>query len=139
VRVGIDAAIVAQHEVCIRATDAQGRVRIERFRVQPTLAGLRSLSNRLAEMPGVIAVAEPTSMTWLGLSVALRDAGCDLSLLGAPHAARLRGAITGKHKSDVIDADVLPGPEKCSTCTRCGRSIRRSWRYAGRVSGGAVR
>ena len=107
VRVGIDAAIVAQHEVCIRATDAQGRVRTDRFRVQPTLAGLRSLSNRLAEMPGVVAVAEPTSMTWLGLSVALRNAGCDLSLLGARHAARLRGAITGKHKSDVIDADVL--------------------------------
>jgi hypothetical protein len=107
VRVGIDAAIVAQHEVCIRAIDAQGRVRTDRFRVQPTLAGLRSLSNRLAEMPGVVAVAEPTSMTWLGLSVALRDAGCDLSLLGARHAARLRGAITGKHKSDVIDADML--------------------------------
>ena len=107
VRVGIDAAVVAQHEVCIRATDAQGRVRTDRFRVQPTLAGLRSLSNRLAKMPGVMAVAEPTSMTWLGLSVALRDAGCDLSLLGARHAARLRGAISGKHKSDVIDADVL--------------------------------
>ena len=107
VRVGIDAAVVAQHEVCIRATDAQGRVRTDRFRVQPTLAGLRSLSNRLAEMPGVVAVAEPTSMTWLGLSVALRNAGCDLSLLGARHAARLRGAIIGKNKSDVIDADVL--------------------------------
>ena len=107
VRVGIDAAVVAQHEVCIRATDAQGRVRTDRFRVQPTLAGLRSLSNRLAEMPGVVAVAEPTSMTWLALSVALADAGCGLSLLGARHAARLRGAITGKHKSDVIDADVL--------------------------------
>jgi hypothetical protein len=107
VRVGIDAAIVAQHEVCIRATDADGRVRTDRFHVQPTLAGLQALSNRLAEMPGVVAVAEPTSMTWLGLSVALRDAGCDLSLLGARHAARLRGAISGKHKSDVIDADVL--------------------------------
>ena len=81
--------------------------RMDRFRVQPTLAGLRSLTGRLAEMPGVVAVAEPTSMTWLGLSVALRDAGCDLSLLGARHAARLRGAISGKHKSDVIDADVL--------------------------------
>lgn len=49
----------------------------------------------------------PTSMTWLGLSVALRDAGADLSLVGIRHAARLRGAISGKHKSDVIDADVL--------------------------------
>ena len=63
--------------------------------------------NRLAEMPGVVAVAEPTSMTWLALSVALRDAGCDLSLLGARHAARLRGAITGKYKSDVIDGRAI--------------------------------
>jgi hypothetical protein len=39
--------------------------------------------------------------------VALAEAGCDLSLLGARHTARLRGAISGKHKSDVIDADVL--------------------------------
>jgi hypothetical protein len=100
VRVGIDAAIVAQHEVCIRATDAQGRVRTDRFSVQPTLAGLRSLSNRLAQMPGVVvAVAEPTSMTWLALSVALRDAGCDLSLLGARHAARLRGAISANTRA----------------------------------------
>lgn len=107
VRVGIDAAVVAQHEVCVRATDAEGRVWTDRFRVQPTLAGLRLLTGRLAELPGVLAVAEPTSMTWLGLSVALAEAGCGLSLLGARHAARLRGAISGKHKSDVIDADVL--------------------------------
>jgi hypothetical protein len=39
--------------------------------------------------------------------VALAEASCDLSLLGARHAARLRGAISGKHKSDVIDAEVL--------------------------------
>src|SRR4051794_9863545 len=88
-------------------TDPGGRVSTDRFRVQPTLAGLRMLSGRLARTPGVVAVAEPTSMTWLGLSVALADAGCDLSLLGARHAARLRGAISGKSKSDVIDADVL--------------------------------
>jgi transposase len=107
VRVGIDAAVVAQHEVCVRTTDGAGRVTVDRFPVQPTLAGLRSLTSRLAVTPGVVAVAEPTSMTWLGLSVALADAGCDLSLLGARHAARLRGAISGKSKSDVIDADVL--------------------------------
>ncbi len=82
VRVGIDAVVVAQHDVCIRATDAEGQVRTNRFRVQPTLAGLRSLSTRLAEMPSVIAVGEPTSMIRLGLSVALRDAGCDLSCWG---------------------------------------------------------
>src|SRR6478609_7562697 len=107
VRVGIDAAVVAQHEVCVRVTEPDGRVRVDRFHVPPTLSGLRTLTRRLAETPGVMAVAEPTSMTWLGLSVALRDAGCDLSLLGARHAARLRGAISGKQKSDVIDADVL--------------------------------
>ena len=71
VRVGIDAAVVAQHEVCLRVTEADGRVRMDRFRVPPTLAGLRSLTDRLAVTPGVMAVAEPTSMTWLGLSVAL--------------------------------------------------------------------
>ena len=74
VRIGIDAAIVAQHEVCIRATDADGRVRTDRFHLHPTLAGLRSLTGRLAQMQGVIAVAEPTPMTWLELSVALADA-----------------------------------------------------------------
>lgn len=57
--------------------------------------------------PQVLAGTEPTSMTWLGLQVALRKAGCDLALVGTRHAARLRGAISGKNKSDVIDADVL--------------------------------
>src|SRR3954451_24883023 len=107
VRVGMDAAVVAQHEVCLRVTEADGRVLVNRFHVPPTLPGLRSLTRRLAVTAGVMAVAEPTSMTWLALSVALRDAGCDLSLIGARHAARLRGAISGKSKSDVIDADVL--------------------------------
>ena len=46
-------------------------------------------------------------MTRLGLHVALSQAGCDLALVGTRHAARLRGAISGKNKSDVIDADVL--------------------------------
>ena len=50
-------------------------------------------------------------MTWLGLSVALRDAGCDLSLLGARHAARLRGAISGKHKRRDRRRRVSPGRE----------------------------
>lgn len=30
-----------------------------------------------------------------------------MALLGSRHSARLRGAIVGKNKSDVIDADVL--------------------------------
>ena len=48
VRVGIDAAVVAQHEVCLRVTGADGRIRVDRFHVPPTLAGLRSLTGRLS-------------------------------------------------------------------------------------------
>jgi transposase len=107
VQVGIDAAVVANHHVCVREYTLDGQVRLTRFHVPPTIAGLRRLGERLAGYPEVVAVAEPTSMTWLGLSVALRGAGADLSLVGTRHAARLRGAISAKHKSDVIDADVL--------------------------------
>jgi transposase len=107
VQVGIDAAVVANHHVCVREHAPDGQLRLTRFHVPPTIAGLRRLGERLSPYPGVVAVAEPTSMTWLGLSVALRDAGADLSLVGTRDAARLRGAISAKHKSDVIDADVL--------------------------------
>jgi Transposase len=107
VQVGIDAAVVADHHVTIRSTLSDGQVQLSRFHVPPTIAGLSRLGERLCSFPGVVAVAEPTSMTWLGLHVALQRAGCDLSLVGTRHAARLRGAISGKHKSDVIDADVL--------------------------------
>ncbi len=107
VQVGIDAAIVANHSVCLRSTAVDGTVTTRRFTVPPTLAGLAGLSTRLAEYPQVQAVVEPTSMTWLPLAIALDRSGGRLCLLGARHAARLRGAITGKNKSDVIDADVL--------------------------------
>jgi hypothetical protein len=65
------------------------------------------LTKRLAVYPGVVAVAEPTSMSWLPLAAAVSEASGQLALIGSRHAARLRGAITGKNKSDVIDADVL--------------------------------
>jgi transposase len=117
VQVGIDAAVVAHHHICVRETLPEGRVRLTRFLAPPTLAGLRLLGERLGGYPGVVAVAEPTSMTWLGLSIALRDAGAELSLLGARHAARLRGAIIGKDKSDVIDADVLAAAGEVFTLT----------------------
>jgi transposase len=117
VQVGIDAAVVANHHVCVRETLADGRVRLSRFTAPPTLAGLDILSDRLSAYPGVVAVAEPTSMTWLALSIALRQGGGDLSLLGARHAARLRGAIIGKDKSDVIDADVLATAGEVFTLT----------------------
>lgn len=107
VQIGIDAAAVADHHVTIRGTTSDGQVQLSRFHVPLTIAGLTRLGHRLAAYPQVMAVAEPTSMTWLGLQVAMQDAGCDLALVGTRHAARLCGAISGKHKSDVIDADVL--------------------------------
>lgn len=54
-----------------------------------------------------MAVAEPTSMTWLGLAAAVDAAGGEFVLIGAQHSAPLRGAIMGENTSDVIDADVL--------------------------------
>lgn len=117
VQVGIDAAMVANHHVCVREILGDGQVRLSRFTASPTLAGLDMLSNRLRGYPGVVAVAEPTSMTWLALSIVMRQAGGDLSLLGARHAARLRGAIIGKDKSDVIDADVLATAGEVFTLT----------------------
>jgi transposase len=107
IQVGIDAAITANHHVCIRSVAANGKANSVRFQVPPTLAGLARLTSRLSEYPGVVAVAEPTSMTWLSLAVALEASGGELALIGARHSARLRGAIMGKNKSDVIDADVL--------------------------------
>jgi transposase len=107
VQVGIDAAITSNHHIAVRATDQAGMVDTARFIVAPTLAGLSLLSSRLTPYPGAVAVVEPTSMTWLSLAVALSDSDVRLCLLGARHAARLRGAISGKNKSDVIDADVL--------------------------------
>lgn len=107
VQVGIDAAITSNHHVCVRAHSGDGVVTTCRFTVAPTLAGLSMLTKRLADYPGVVAVAEPTSMSWLPLAAAVAEASGQLALIGSRHAARLRGAITGKNKSDVIDADVL--------------------------------
>jgi len=73
VQVGINAAVVANHHVCVRETLADGQVRLSRFTAPPTLAGLDMLSNRLSAHPGVGAVAEPTSMTWLALSTKLSE------------------------------------------------------------------
>ena len=91
------------------------------------------LSGRSSAYPGVVAIAEPTSMTWLALSIAMRRPGGDLSLLGARHAARLRGAIIGKDKSDVIDADVLATAGEVFTLTPLRTALpRRSCRFVGR-------
>jgi hypothetical protein len=66
---------VAHHHVCVRALTADGQVNVSLFQVPPTLTGLRTLTERLAPYPGVLAVAEPTSMTWLGLVCRTGDPG----------------------------------------------------------------
>lgn len=82
VQVGIDAAVVANHQVTIREATRDGQVQLSRFHAPPTIAGLTRIGERLAAYPHVLAVAEPTSMTWLGLHVALQEAGCELALGG---------------------------------------------------------
>jgi transposase len=106
VTIGIDAAVVANHQVAIRGSTG-GEVMSEDFSVSPTLAGLEKLTDRLSEYPGVLAVAEPTAMSWLALGHAVTDAGCGFALLETRHSSKLREAIAGKNKSDVIDADML--------------------------------
>jgi transposase len=108
VAVGIDAAVVANHHVVVRRPEAgrPGTV-VDDFVVAPTLVGMEQLTKRLVSWPAAVAVAEPTSMTWLPLSIALGNAGVELSLVGNRHSARLRSALAGKNKSDVIDAAVL--------------------------------
>jgi transposase len=108
VTVGIDAAVTANHHVVVRRPEPGGTgVIVDEFTVAPTLDGLARLGQRLASRDVRLAVAEPTSMTWLGLSLALADVGVDLALVGSRHVARLRGAVSGKNKSDVIDAQLL--------------------------------
>ena len=108
VTVGIDAAVTANHHIVVRRPEPGGvGAIVDDFSVAPTLDGLARLTRRLADRDVRVAVAEPTSMTWLGLSLALADAGIDLALVGSRHVARLRGAVSGKNKSDVIDAQLL--------------------------------
>jgi transposase len=108
VAIGIDAAVVADHHVMVRRRDGRGPgTLLEEFRASPTLAGMERLAKKVSAYPGAVAVAEPTSMTWLPLALVLADAGCEFSLVGNRHAARLRGALAGKNKSDVIDAEML--------------------------------
>jgi transposase len=123
VAIGIDAAVVANHRVAIR-----GAV-VEDFGVPTTLAGL---AQRATHAPRrLVGGAEATGMTWLSLGVAVEDAGCELALIEARHSARLRSAVAGRNKTDVIDADML------ATCaelfglvpTRCPAPT--SWPCAG--------
>ena len=101
VSIGIDAAVVAPHQIAIR-----GEVE-EDFTVSPTLAGLATLTERLERYAGSMVVAEPTAGTWLPLAYAVTDAGCDIGFVANRDSARLRKAIAGANKTDVIDADML--------------------------------
>ena len=101
VSIGIDAAVVAAHQVAVR-----GMVR-EDFKIRPTLAGLAELTQRLGPYVGSMVVAEPTAGTWLPLAHAVGDAGCAIGFVANRDSARLRKAIVGASKTDVIDADML--------------------------------
>lgn len=101
VSIGIDAAVVAAHQIAIR-----GEVR-EDFKATPTLAGLAKLTKRLEPYAGSLVVAEPTAGTWLPLAHAVTDAGCKIGFVANRDSARLRKAITGASKTDLIDADML--------------------------------
>jgi transposase len=83
VTIGLDAAVVADHQVAIRGDGIR-----ENFRVAPTLAGMRKLTERLSPYAGALVVAEPTGGTWLPLSYAIADAGCELGLVQMPNRDR---------------------------------------------------
>lgn len=104
VSIGIDAAVVADHQVAIRGEGVR-----ENFKVAPTLAGLAKLSERLAPYAGSLVVAEPTAGTWFPLSAAVTAAGCRIGFVANRDSARLRQAITGKTKTDLVDAEMLAG------------------------------
>lgn len=106
VQVGVDAAVVANHHVCVRETTIDGQVWLTRFHVPPTIAGLRRLGDRSrGARRGRRRRADIDDL--VGVFGGVGEAGADLSLVGTRHAARPPGAISGKHKSDVLDADVL--------------------------------
>ena len=102
VSIGIDAAVVADHQVAIRGPGVR-----DDFRVPPTLAGMSKLTERLRAHADALVVVEPTAGTWLPLTMAVTAAGCRIGFVQNRDSARLRSAITGRNKTDSIDADML--------------------------------
>lgn len=49
--------------------------------MEPTLAGLRTLTDRLIGYDNIDAVVEPTSMTWLPLTIAVEKADGTLHMV----------------------------------------------------------
>ncbi len=107
VAIGIDAAVVADHQIAIRGPGIR-----EDFRASPTLAGMAKLTERLALFAGSLVVVEPTAGTWLPLTMAVTEAGCRIGFVQNRDSAQLRKAITGRTKTDVVDADMLA---RCET------------------------
>jgi hypothetical protein len=112
VSIGIDAAVVAAHQVAVRGPGIR-----EDFRVPPTLAGLAVLTERLKPYAGSLVVAEPTAGSWLPLTVAVTDAGCRIGFVNNRDSARLREAIAGPNKTDAIDASMLASCEQILAVT----------------------
>ncbi len=71
-------------------------------------------AERLAPYAGSLVVAEPTAGTWLPLAAAVGDAGCRIGFVANRDSARLRQAITGGNKTDLIDAEMLATSPKVS-------------------------
>lgn len=102
VSIGIDAAVVADHQIAIRGPGVR-----DDFRVSPTLAGMAQLTERLGPYAGALVVVEPTAGTWLPLTAAVTEAGCRIGFVQNRDSARLRQAISGRTKTDAVDADML--------------------------------
>jgi hypothetical protein len=102
VSIRLDAAVVADHQVAVRGPGVR-----EDFRVSPTLAGLAKLTERLQSYAGAMVVVEPTAGTWIPLSHAVAASGCRIGDVQNRDSARLRKAVAGANKTDVIDAELL--------------------------------
>ena len=99
VSIGIDAAVVADHQIAIRGPGVR-----DDFRVPPTLAGMTKLTERLRAHAGALVVVEPTAGTWLPLTMAVTNAGCRIGFVQNRDSAKLRSAISGRNKTDAIPA-----------------------------------
>ncbi len=107
-RAGIDCAIVANHQCELIEYRDDGTTRTTRKTIPSTAAGMNELTRFLAAVDvAVDVVAEPTSLTWVGIQAAVGAAGGRFYLIGTRHSSRLRAAVAGKNKSDVIDAHLL--------------------------------
>lgn len=107
-QMGIDCGITAAHQCELIEYLEDGSQRVKRKKIPPAAAGIGSLIDMIKEVGvRVDVVAEPTSMTWGGIQAAVQAAGGRFFLLGTKHSARLRAAVAGKNKSDVIDAHLL--------------------------------